>query len=94
MRRFQEIIDSEDETNGNGSNMQRIHKKKFRTQRDVFGGDDVDVSNSRINFPIAETVNEEQDEDEEFKISSPQNYNATESDDDGTTRAIGRSGNI
>lgn len=32
-RRFMEIIDSEDETNGNGS---RMNRKRFNT-RDVFG---------------------------------------------------------
>ena len=39
-RRFLEIIDSEDETNGNGSKIQRFHKsRKFTNQRDAFGGE-------------------------------------------------------
>lgn len=50
-RRFMEIIDSDDETNGNGSCVQRVTKKKFRTQRDAFGDDSGLALNK---FPTAE----------------------------------------
>ena len=51
-RRFLEIIDSEDETNGNGSKIQRFQKsKKFTNQREIgFGADYDEMSSQRINF--------------------------------------------
>ena len=48
-RRFHEIIDSDDETNGNGSHLQRV-QKKFKNTKDNFG----DVSCKGIDFPIKE----------------------------------------
>ena len=67
-RRFQEIIDSEDETNGNGSKIQRFQKsKKFTNQRDGFGGAGSydEMSSQRINFAQAE-----QEIQEDLKLNS------------------------
>ena len=49
-RRFLEIIDSEDETNGNGSKIQRFQKSKKFTKDIGFGADYDEMSSQRINF--------------------------------------------
>lgn len=65
-KRFQEIIDSDDETNGNGSKMLRMQNRKFRNNTDAFGDFDAkksdavsEASKGKIDFPINENGNEE-----------------------------------
>ena len=65
-KRFQEIIDSDDETNGNGSKANKVNSKKFRNQRDAFGDD----SDHGINFPIPE--NDDEDGEDAIQLKTPE----------------------